>query len=134
VKAEHLITRYLGEKKGDLQSSLDAYMAEYKAKTEPNFIDRSSRIIHDMWLEVRQLAGESIHLSFMLTLEQGQGNAHRAMKFLTDLADKHKVPMSLIAKATGDLKGKMTSAGLKKFYGKYGFVEQRGAHMWRDPK
>jgi len=115
------------------KESLDAYMKEFWAKTEGNFLDPKSRIYSDMWLELRPFAG-AIHLSFMLTMEQGQGNAHKAMKFMTDLADKHGVPMDLLAKATGNLKGKMTTAQLKRFYARYGFQIERGNNMYRPPR
>lgn len=110
---------------------LTEYMESFWVETEPNPMDRKSRIYEDMWLEVYPFDGR-IHLGFMMTMDQGQGNAHRAMELLTNLADDYEVEMELFAKATGKLEGKMTTAQLVKFYEQYGFVQTRPGRVSRE--
>jgi hypothetical protein len=67
--------------------------------------------------------------------KQGSGVGHKAMKIITDLADKFKVALDLFAKPIdqGFDNTKIPKAKLVSFYKQHGFVMQ-GGRMFREPK
>jgi len=117
---------------------LNAFMKEWWSATHPNPIDGSERLIgfsKEAWLTVKlkPLWG-GIHIEWMQVIPGGerQGAATKALKVITDLADKHKVPMTLNAKPVGE--PKIPKAKLKALYKKAGFVSEGGDEMRRPAK
>jgi GNAT superfamily N-acetyltransferase len=71
-------------------------------------------------LEVKPFEGK-IRLSFITVPEEfrGKGLASKALRFLTDIADKHGVPISLDVSPQGE--GGFTKAQLFRWYERHGF-------------
>jgi len=62
-----------------------------------------------------------VGLDWIQALKPGNGDGHRSMKFLTELADKHGVSMELHVGSDGGVKTSPKSM-LHKFYKKHGFT------------
>jgi hypothetical protein len=65
----------------------------------------------------------TVGLDWIQALKQGNGDGHRSMKFITDLADKHGVSVELHVGSDGGAKTSPKSM-LHKFYKKHGFVKR----------
>lgn len=113
----------------------EAFMKEYKAATTPEF---GMRVWHDLvGFKLSEWNGH-IQLDHVISLaKKGTGNASAALKWLCDLADKHKVTIELevepIKKAGAEGKP-LTKAQLKQWYKKNGFKPTGGDYMVREPK
>jgi hypothetical protein len=122
----------------DIGSRLDAFIAEYKQGTTPNPFAPQIRVWQDsIGIELSKF-GKVIHLSFITTFTpKNSGSASKALKWLTDLADKHGVAMDLIAspvKHAGSDGGKnLSKAQLVAWYKRHGFVGT-ASRMTRGPR
>ena len=98
-------------------------MDDFVAATKESPIGKG-RLYGDVLIDVSPFDGE-IHLGDIVTVgEKSQGSGTRALKFLTDLADRHNVRLSGTAKAYSKSKEHIqTSERLLQWYKKHGFVE-----------
>ena len=71
----------------------------------------------------------------ILSTETKQGNATKAMKIIHDVCDKLGVKTTLYPKAFGTVKDKMTTAQLKRWYKKLGYIDSKDGqgNMHREP-
>lgn len=74
---------------------LEKFMDDLYSKTKGNIFNARERILDDQsGVEAYPFSG-TIHVSFIRSFEGNKGHGSKALKFLTDLADTHGVPMSL---------------------------------------
>lgn len=119
------------EKEKRSNPKLDTFMDDLWKNTTGNPFDPRERIVGDKaGIEAWPWYGR-IHLSFIRSFEQGKGHGSEALSHLTDLADKHGVPIELSVKRVG--KNGLSNANLRKWYGRYGFKKEIGDHMVREP-
>lgn len=113
------------------------YDASYPSPFSPN--ERTERALSgiDAVVEVTpKYAG--IHLDEVRALTRKQGEGTKAMRFLTALADKHGIKLSLYAKPFGS--EAMNRDTLVNFYRRFGFYpdeaeeEDEGTEMYRWPR
>ena len=114
------------------EANLQAYFKEVFAKTKANPFDGKVRVYKDIGMfEIYKFRG-MVHLSSIDSFEPGQGYGNEMMKFLTELADKHKVTMDLDPKPYGNKY--LNTQQLKKMYKKFGFKNSEDYGMIRVPK
>ena len=106
--------------RGDNTAALESYMQDFLAGTAPHPFDHGSLWKNVVHIQVRPFDG-GIHLSWIQSLYPKKGYASMAMKWLTDLADKHGVPMTLDAVPRGTGEWKIGKGKLVAFYKKFGF-------------
>lgn len=115
---------------------IKALIAELRSKTEPHPFDRGIRLYKNVGLDVENYWDTEAHLKSIMSFEEkGAGEASKALKFLTDLADKHKVPLTLDVepiKNAGAEGKNLTRAQLTAWYKRHGFVGS--GEMIRMPK
>lgn len=80
--------------------ALKSYMSDFWEATQPHPFDKSSIYNGHTVVELRPFAGK-IHVSWIQTLKPKSGAATETMKFLTGLADRHGLAMSLSAVPKG---------------------------------
>jgi hypothetical protein len=103
------------------KQALSDYIDDFLEATQPHPFDRSSIYKGHTIVELRPFDGR-IHLSWIQTLKPKSGAATETMKFLTELADKHGVAMSLSAVPKGKGETKIPKAKLVAFYKRFGFT------------
>jgi len=124
------------------KAALDAFMAEYTGFTHPHPFGGGERLFGSRqpdateadWVTLKLRAWDGhIHIEWMQVFPNAarRGAASRALKALTDLADKHGVQMGLHAKPVGG--PKIPKVALKALYSKFGFATDSGDDMLRDP-
>lgn len=115
------------------KSVLTAFMQNLWSQTYGNPFNPRERVWNDVaGIECRPFDGR-IHLSFIRSFEKNTGGGRDALKFLTDLADKHGVEMDLDAKPVGDDGLKVNK--LRSWYMRNGFEPKQGREgMVRMPK
>lgn len=117
---------------------LDAFLEEFRAETTAHPFDRRIRIWKDsVGLEVSKFGGSITLDAIMSFLKKGEGEASKALKWVCDLADKHKVDIELIVKPipNAGAKGKnLTKAQLTSWYQRHGFEKSHGDYMTRKHK
>ncbi len=126
--------------KADSDAALEAFLDDFFEQTKDHPFLRNGSVWKDsVVFEVSKFDGK-IHLGFIQTLYKKQGHANEAMKWITELADKHQVTMDLYPQPVGTDKGMtdgkrniMSRNELVRFYAKFGFV-QKGADMVRKPR
>lgn len=112
---------------------LEAFMDDFRAGTGQNPLGMRDRVWgENVVIEVRPFDGK-IHISDIMSLERGAGNASKALDWLCSLADKHGVKMSLTPDSYGDGQG-LDNDQLAAWYAKRGFKFVRGQLMVREPK
>jgi ribosomal protein S18 acetylase RimI-like enzyme len=87
---------------------------------------------------VSERAG-NLRLKGIQSLNPGTGAGSRALKALTDIADKNHVTMELTASPYGDETTRLNSDQLKEWYSRHGFVPEEGhdpslGYMVRNPE
>lgn len=76
---------------------------------------------------------DGTHIASVEAIEKGKGHGSTAMKAITDLADKHGIPLSLGASPYG--KGGLKANDLRAFYERHGFHgDKDSVYMTREPK
>lgn len=103
------------------KQALSDYIDDFLEATQPHPFDRSSIYKGHTIVELRPFDGR-IHLSWIQTLKPKSGAATETMKFLTEIADKHGVAMSLSAVPKGKGETKIPKAKLVAFYKRFGFT------------
>ena len=122
----------LKESSSDNEAAMNAYLDELWQKTYPHPFTRGVRVFKNKATIEPAIFDERIHLSAIMTLgEEKQGVGTEVMKFLTKLADKHNVNMSLDPKPFGT-KTTITKAKLISFYKRFGFKMGKYGSMHRD--
>lgn len=84
-----------------------------------------------VWLELGAWVG-GINFAHIKTKIRGKGLAKKALKELTDVADRFQVPITAIVKPT-DKKG-LKKSELYEWYKRHGFVKMRGDEIVRKPR
>ena len=109
--------------RGSTNPNLESFMDDFYSSTKESPIGHG-RLYGPVLLDVSIFDGE-IHLSDINTVgDKGQGSGTQALKFLTNLADKHNVKLSGVAKGYSQSKEHIqTSERLLQWYQKHGFVE-----------
>lgn len=67
-----------------------------------------------------------LRLKGIESINPGTGAGSRALKVITDIADKHGVTMELTASPYGDENTRLNKDQLKEWYGRHGFVPEKG--------
>lgn len=112
---------------------LEAFMDDFRSGTGPNPLGHRDRVWNEqIVIEVRPFDGR-IHISDIMSLDRGKGNASKALGWLCSLADKHGVAMSLTPDAFGDADG-LDDDQLTAWYARYGFKTTMGRKMVREPQ
>ena len=76
--------------------------------------------------------GGGVHISSLISSQdRNKGSGTEALVLLTQLADKHQIPLSLVPTPIQN-EGGMKEQDLKKWYANYGF-QQKGDRMIRQP-
>jgi GGDEF domain-containing protein len=130
----------LASQRTDSESQL-GFIRDYKAATHPNPFTHRSRVTNESWIEAEPWNG-GILLNFINTLPSDEGTPNagkrtgagsRALRMLTDIADKNGVTMYLHAKKVGP--NGLSTAQLKKWYQRNGFKALRGSdQLVREPQ
>jgi RNA:NAD 2'-phosphotransferase (TPT1/KptA family)/8-oxo-dGTP pyrophosphatase MutT (NUDIX family) len=99
-----------------------AFMREFRSLTGPspdpdNSKDRTWKDAVEIEAHMRWLR---IQVESIRSLEQGQGNASKALDFLKDLADKHDVELEVHPVPFGG--GQLNQPQLKEWYTRHGFT------------
>src|SRR5271170_6477459 len=113
--------------------ALVAFMKDLWAQTTGNPFNNRERVWKEKAIiEARPFSG-NIHLSFIRSVERGEGQGSEGLKFLTGLADKHGVKIDLDAKPVG--KG-LNKGNLVSWYKRHGFNSVKGddpSHLIYEP-
>src|SRR5574343_468358 len=133
MKIKHLLTEAR-----ELTPQQQAFMDEFKAGTMQHPFARHLRIWDEsIGFEVSAF-GDAIDLGAIMSFKQkGAGEASKALKWLTDLADKHQVPIDLAVspiKNAGAEGKSLNKAQLTAWYKRNGFKKAGGDYMRREPK
>lgn len=107
------------------EDKLTAFMQELWNSTWPHPFMRGERLTSNAWMSVRPWNG-MILLKTIMSIEPGQGGASEGLKLICDLADEHKVKVTLTAKKYGTRDPSLTTEQLRDWYKRYGFVVERG--------
>lgn len=100
---------------------VDNYMKEYHQSSQAHPFNAHARIVHNTITHLSK-DGNEVHIHDIQTLESGKGHATKALKHLTNLADKHNVKLNLHAKAYSKDKTHIRSSKkLSDWYKKHGF-------------
>jgi hypothetical protein len=124
---------------GGNNAALEEFMRDYYTHTTGHPFTNRLRIHNDaVMLEISKF-GDAIHISSIMTAApKNQGHGTTALKFLTDLADKHQVKLEgtvVPIKNAGSKEGKdLTKRELLTWYKKHGFTVKHGEHITRLPK
>lgn len=113
-------------------------MDEFNRMTKSNPMGRG-RLFDGVSIELAPFDGK-IHLSDIVALDaKSEGKGTKALKMLTDLADRHNVMITGTAKGYSDDPRHINSSGrLKQWYTKHGFTvtggsEDEGFEMFYKP-
>lgn len=140
-RADVLILRRLHEENGiEPDSPTHRFMKDYYAETQPNPMERGSRVHgggDDFSLSEARPVGDRIHISWIQAIDHGKGQGKRALEHLTSLADKHGVHLTLHPERPKTMRGPgLSTKQLRDWYGRHGFKTERGAggSMVRPPR
>ena len=89
-----------------------------------NPMDHRAVIMYDCMVEVSRSVNDRnsmIHIADIRSMNRGNGDSSKALKYLCDLADHVEVDLELFAKAY--VKDALTTKQLVAWYSRYGFVE-----------
>lgn len=108
--------------RGNSNPNTKPFMEEFISLTTRSPLGKG-RLYGDVLLDVSEFAGE-IHVSDISAIgKKSEGSGTKALKFMTDLADKHNVRLSGEAKAYSKHKDHIQSSEqLLQWYQKHGFV------------
>lgn len=119
----------------------EKFMKEFWENTHPHPIMRGERFYGYCSLTLRPDINDpvdSVYISDIMTYEAKSGHATAALNYLKDLADKHGVTLTMIAKAYGTSKDFMKQKALVAWYERMGFTKGRkygdGLQMSRAPQ
>lgn len=109
----------------------DKFLDDLWDTSHPHPFDDRQRIVGSATVHVSPHS-DGIHIHDIRSLDQGSGAGTEALKHLTNLADKHGVPLDLHAHGYANTK----TTQLKKWYKKHGFESGKGSgdYMTREPK
>jgi hypothetical protein len=111
--------------------SLDDFMQDLRSSTYANPINGRERVIgEDAIVEVEPFDG-GISVKSIRSVEPGKGGGRKALKMLTDMADKYGVKLSLLPKKFG--KVGLSTQELKNWYARNGFTKTSSGDMVRTP-
>ena len=119
-----------GFKGTDNSEKVNKFMDEYHNTSKEHLMNKHARVIGNAHVHVTP-SKSGVHINDIQSHEQGSGSGTKALKHLTNLADKHNVKLDLYAKGYGS-----TSSGkLRKWYSRHGFVSDSGdkSDMTRHP-
>lgn len=132
-----LVTEILKLNVGGNDQKLKAFMDDFRNGTDQHPFARHLRIFNDSVGFEASIWNNAIHLSAIMSfLSKGDGEASKALKWFTDLADKHQVPIELTVKPikNAGAEGKnLTKTQLTAWYTRHGFKKTRGEGMRREP-
>jgi len=118
--------------KSKIDSNIEAFMSDFYSMTEAHPWGRHLSVFQNyVWFEIVPF-GEKIILGYITTLKQGKGHGTKALRWLTDLADKHNVELVGQIERRGD-KG-LTTNHLRQWYKRYGFKVDRQLNVVRPRK
>ncbi len=117
---------------------IEAFMKDFDEETYQHPFARHLRIWQDsIGFEVKPWNG-TIDLGAIMSFKsKGEGEASKALKWLTDLADKHGVKIELAVqpiKNAGAEGKSLTKSQLTAWYKRNGFKSSGGEYMLREPK
>jgi len=100
---------------------LDSFMEEFYEETSPHPFDRASRVYDHSVIELSPFNG-AIHLSAVVSMQPRSGQGTKALNFIKELANKHRVKIELSAKPFSNNKEHITDLGdLVRWYVRNGF-------------
>ena len=125
-----------------ISPAVEAFLRDLFDASYPNPLGGSTpteRILSGMEVLVDVVPEHNgVHIDRLRALTRKQGEGTKAMRFLTSLADKHGVKLSLYAKPFGS--AAMNRDTLVNFYRRFGFYpdeaeeEDEGTEMYRWPR
>ena len=121
---------------GKKNANVDKFMETYFKVTQSHPFDPQARIAWDGKATATVVPfNDHVNLSAVQTLAPGErsGSANGMVMTLVKISQETGVPVRLIAKPFGDMKGKLTKPQLKAWYKRRGFVVDRGNEMVFDP-
>jgi len=110
-----------------VQSAID----EIRSLGYKNPFDNSTVIDDNVVVEVYYFDGY-LHLSSIMSVIKGKGDATKVMNKICEIADKYKITIHLSPEPFG-LGNRLNKAQLIKWYKKFGFVKDRYDDMKRYP-
>lgn len=125
----------------DPDSPVGRFLDEFHATTQENWLNPRQRLVAGVAGVIVYPSVDDrrngIHLSDIVSGDVGQGHGSTALRFVTDLADKHGVTLDLVAKSY--VRDRLTTKQLLGWYARHGFVKGRGNaqdgyEMVRPPK
>ena len=111
---------------------------EFLAQTTAHYFDRQIRIWNDaVGISLVFFDGVFDLQTIMTFSDKNQGDASKALKWLTSLADKHKCALTLEVvplKAGSDTGKNLTKKDLIAWYKRHGFKKDMGDSYRREPQ
>ncbi len=109
---------------------------DFEAQTTPHPLNPNVRMTNDgVGVELSNF-GSMVHISSIVSHHQkGAGHASKALKTITDLADKHGATIGLMSvpiRNAGAQGPTMTKTQLDDWYGRHGF--EGDTHRFRKPR
>lgn len=89
-------------------------------------------IVGNALVELMNTGDNAIHLNSIRTLQPNSGEASKALKVVTDMADANGIPLYLYANPYGT--GGLNKKQLIAWYKRNGFIDTGDGYMTRDPK
>jgi len=123
-------------KLGGNSPKVDAFMRDYRSQTTSHPFSHRERLHNGEATSDVVPRGDHVRLSWIKSVKQGKGAGSRALRSLTDLADKHGVVIKgTVSRAVGMRKGIGLSKGeLHKWYSRHGFEREKDDDIVRHPR
>lgn len=115
------------------QKNIDKFLDQFFDETWENPMNPKQRVYDNSCvIHIVPKSGNEIYVSDIRSLRTSQGYGTKALEWLTDLADEHKVTLTLnaINYGSGPLDDKM----LINWYKKFGFKRSGDNYMIRKPQ
>jgi hypothetical protein len=102
----------------------EAFLKDFHADSQEHPFHHSARILHNAVVHLSK-DGNEVHMHDIQSVAPRSGAGTKALKHLTNLADKHGVKINLYAKAYSNSPDHIRSTGkLMKWYKKNGFQHE----------
>jgi hypothetical protein len=110
---------------GTHKGAAQKFMDDLHASSKPHPMNDRLRVIGKTAVHVSP-GPDGIHLHDIQSHDRGKGDGGKALKHLTKLSDKHKVPISGVADA---YENRRHTERLKNWYVRHGFEDHGGSKI-----
>jgi hypothetical protein len=114
-----------------LSPEVEAFLSHFVSATQENPIGHG-RIYGGALIELCSVHGGRVWLKSVWAMEKRMGYGTRAMEFIANLSDTYGVEIAITPKKFG--REGMTTAQLRKWYRRFGFLPNGAGWMRREPK